>query len=57
MTLIEVKAKYVTYWQAEVGTLGFMKEVGVAAMTGKVADTGSLRELKEADLEQARKME
>lgn len=56
MTLIEIKAKYVTYYQTEVGSLGMMKEVGVAALTGKVAQTGVLRELNEEDLEQARKL-
>jgi hypothetical protein len=56
MTLIEVKAKFVTYYKTEVGTLGMMKEVGVAAVTGKVANTGVLRELQEADLEKARTM-
>jgi general stress protein 26 len=56
MTLIEVKAKYIVYWLHEVGALGFMKEVGVAAMTGKVANTGVLREIQGADLEKARSM-
>ena len=57
MTLIEVKAKYVSYWKSSVGALGFLKEVGTAAATGKVADTGVQRELREDLLEQARKME
>lgn len=57
MALIEVKAKYATYYLTQSGTLGFIKEVGTAAVTGKVAETGVLRELHEADLEQARKME
>ncbi|KAF2679166.1 hypothetical protein K458DRAFT_375661 [Lentithecium fluviatile CBS 122367] len=56
MTLIEVKSKYVSYYKKEVGTLGMMKEVGLATVTGKVADTGVLRELQEADLEKARTM-
>ncbi len=56
MTLIEVRAKYVAYYKMQVGTLGFMKEAGVAAVTGKVAQTGLLRELGEADLEKARSM-
>ncbi|ORY04769.1 hypothetical protein BCR34DRAFT_491276 [Clohesyomyces aquaticus] len=55
MTLIEVKAKYVVYWKHTVGALGFAKEVGMAALTGKVANTGVTRELKEQDLESARK--
>jgi general stress protein 26 len=57
MSLIEVKAKYIVYWLHQVGALGFMKEVGVAAMSGKVANTGVLRELKEAEIQQARKLE
>ena len=57
MTLIEVKAKYITYWLHTVGALGFMKEVGVAAVTGKVANTGVLRELNEQDIEKARQLE
>ncbi|KAF1970382.1 hypothetical protein BU23DRAFT_556845 [Bimuria novae-zelandiae CBS 107.79] len=57
MTLIEVKAKYATYYLTKVGMLGYMKEVGTAAFTGKVADTGYLRELNEQDIEQARRLE
>ncbi|KAJ4300791.1 hypothetical protein N0V90_002879 [Kalmusia sp. IMI 367209] len=57
MTLIEVKAKYVSYYLTQVGLLGYVKEVGVAAVTGKVAETGVLRELNEQDMEQARKLE
>lgn len=56
MTLIEVKAKYVTYWLHQVGALGFAKEVVGAAITGKVANTGVTRELKEAELEKARQL-
>jgi general stress protein 26 len=56
MTLIEVRAKYVVYYKTSVGALGMLKEVGGAMVTGKVANTGSLRELKEADLEKARSM-
>ncbi|PVH97710.1 hypothetical protein DM02DRAFT_684490 [Periconia macrospinosa] len=56
MTLIEIKSKYVVYYKTEVGTLGMITEVGAAALTGKVAKTGTLRELTEQDLEQARKM-
>jgi general stress protein 26 len=56
MTLIEVKSKFVVYYKTSVGTLGMMKEVGGAMITGKVANTGVLRELKEADLEKARTM-
>lgn len=56
MTLIEVKAKYVTYWLHQVGALGFAKEVVGAAITGGVANTGVTRELKEAELEKARQL-
>lgn len=55
LALIEVKSRYVAYWKATVGTLGFVKEVGVAAVTGQVANTGVQRELLESDLEQARR--
>jgi len=57
MTLIEVKPKYVSYYLTKVGLLGYMKEIGTAALTGKVADTGVLRELSEKEIEQARRME
>ena len=57
MSLIEVKGKHVCYWLSQVSAVGFFKEVGLATMTGKVADTGVQRELKEDTLEQARKME
>ncbi|MCJ1230315.1 hypothetical protein MMC12_006987 [Toensbergia leucococca] len=55
MALIEVKSRYVAYWKSTVGSLGFVKEVGVAAVTGKVAETGVQRELGEEALEEARK--
>lgn len=56
MGLIEVKAGYITYWLHEKGKLGFMKEVGVAAAKGKVANTGVLREIGGDDIEVARKL-
>ena len=56
MALIEVKSKYICYWKHTVGALGFIKEVGVASMTGKVADTGVLRELSEEDIQKARSL-
>jgi hypothetical protein len=55
LALIEVKSQYVVYWKATDGTLGFVKEVGVAAVTGQVANTGVQRQLLESDLEQARR--
>ena len=56
MSLIEVKSKYICYWKHTVGMLGFMKEVGVASLTGQVADTGVQRQLLEQDIEKARSM-
>lgn len=57
MTLIEVQATYIVYWKATVGTLGFIKEVGQAALTGQVANTGVTRELKQPDIAFMRKKE
>ncbi|CAO2656221.1 Nn.00g050240.m01.CDS01 [Neocucurbitaria sp. VM-36] len=54
VTLIEVKSKYVTYYQTDVGLLGYAKEVVGAAATGGVANTGKIRELSEQDLDKAR---
>lgn len=45
LALIEVKSRYVAYWKATVGTLGFVREIGVAAVTGQVANTGVQRQL------------
>jgi len=55
MKLIEIRAKYISYWKHEVGGMGFMKEITGANLTGGVAVTGSLREIKGDELEQARK--
>lgn len=55
LALIEVKSTYVAYWKSTVSILGFVKEVGVAAVTGQVANTGDQRQLLESDLEQARR--
>lgn len=57
MTLIEIKANYVSYYKAEVGMLGYAKEVIAANITGGVANTGKLRELNAQDLEKARSMQ
>ena len=54
MALIEVKADYIVYWKSIVGALGFAKEVGVAAATGKVAVNGLLREFKGQDVVEMR---
>ena len=56
MTLIEVKSKYISYYETDVGLLGYAKEVVQANITGGVANTGKLRELKEADISKARSM-
>lgn len=55
MKLIEVQPSYISYWQHDVSAMGFMKEVGGAAMTGGVANTGKLRQMKEDDIAAARK--
>ena len=54
MTIIELKAKYISYWKATVGTLGFVKEVAQASLTGQVANTGVQRQLVEEDIEAMR---
>jgi len=54
MTLIEVQSKYIVYWKKESSSLGFMKEVGMAALTGAVAQTGVHRELFEEDIKKER---
>lgn len=54
MTLIEVKSKYISYWKSTVTTLGFAKEVALGAMTGKVANTGVLRQFLEEDIKKMR---
>nr|OQO29923.1 hypothetical protein B0A51_02919 [Rachicladosporium sp. CCFEE 5018] len=57
MRLIEIRAKYISYWKHNTNPLGFMKEIGVATMTGGVAVTGLLRELKEAEINKAREQD
>lgn len=54
MSLIEVQSNYIVYWEKETSTLGFVKEVGVAALTGSVARTGMHRELLKDDIEKER---
>lgn len=44
----------ISYWKHQVGKLGFAKEIAGAIMTGGVANTGALREMKTADIEAAR---
>lgn len=55
MSLIEVKAKYISYWKTTVGTLGFAKEVALGAATGQVANTGVQRDFEQGDIEKMRK--
>ncbi|KAI7151605.1 blue light-inducible protein-like protein Bli-3 [Hortaea werneckii] len=54
MKLIEIKAKYISYWKHEAGPAGFAKEVGGAILTGGVANTGALRQMQEHEIQQAR---
>ncbi|KAK5114739.1 hypothetical protein LTR62_002313 [Meristemomyces frigidus] len=54
MKLLEVKAKYISYWKHEVGALGFMAETVMAQVTGNVAQTGTLREMHEDEIKTAR---
>ncbi|KAI9796714.1 MAG: hypothetical protein M1835_003295 [Candelina submexicana] len=54
MAVIEVTSKFIVYWKSTVGTLGFLKEVGVGALKGEVAQTGITRHLEEADIKHAR---
>jgi general stress protein 26 len=54
ITLIEVKSRYIAYWKKTVSSAGFAKEIGVAAATGRIADTGVTRELTKDDIATAR---
>jgi general stress protein 26 len=54
MSLVEVQSKYIVYWKKETSTLGFMKEVGTAALTGGVAQTGVHREFTQEDISKER---
>ena len=55
MAIVELKAKYISYWKSTVGTLGFFKEVAQATLTGQVADNGVQRQFDEEDIEAMRK--
>ena len=44
----------ISYWKHDVSALGFMGEIGTAVVTGGVANTGTLRQMKEDEIEQAR---
>jgi hypothetical protein len=45
----------ISYWKADVGGLGFAKEAIGSLITGGVPNTGSLRQMGEQEIEQARK--
>lgn len=55
MAIVELKAKYISYWKSTVGSLGFFKEVAQATLTGQVADNGVQRQFDEEDIEAMRK--
>lgn len=44
----------ISYWKHNTGAIGYAKEVAGAALTGGVANTGLLRELKEGEIQEAR---
>ena len=50
MAVIEVKATYIAYWKHNVTSIGFVKEVAQASLTGQVADTGFQRQFTEEDI-------
>jgi len=54
MTMIKVKSHYISYYKTTVGAIGYAKEIAVSTVTGKVADTGLLRELGENDIAKMR---
>ena len=54
MAIIEVRTDYIAYWKSTSTAIGFVKEVALGALTGKVADTGLQRELRKEDIEQMR---
>jgi len=55
MAVIKVEPTYIVYWRKNVSGLGFLKEVGMATLTGQVADTGDHREFTKDDIEGMRK--
>ncbi|KAK0256871.1 hypothetical protein LTR91_023011 [Friedmanniomyces endolithicus] len=53
--LIEVRAKYISYWKSTVGSAEeYKKEIEEAAKTGGVAKTGVLRNMKEDEIKEYR---
>ncbi|EME45854.1 hypothetical protein DOTSEDRAFT_171519 [Dothistroma septosporum NZE10] len=55
MKLIEIRSKYISYWKKTTGPLTTAKEIGGAALTGRVANTGDLREMHQEEISQQRK--
>ncbi|RAR09513.1 calmodulin-binding protein sha1 [Stemphylium lycopersici] len=55
MTLIEIKAKYISYYLTEVGLLGYAKEIIQANITGEVANTvhGAFHGTRDVKVEEA----
>ncbi|QIX02180.1 hypothetical protein AMS68_007697 [Peltaster fructicola] len=55
VTLIEVQAKYISYWKhTTTGSIGFVAEVVTASATGGVAQTGKLRQFESEEIQQLR---
>jgi general stress protein 26 len=44
----------ISYYKTSVGAIGYLKEVAAANLTGGVANTGNLRQMKEDEISQAR---
>ena len=45
----------ISYYSTKVGAVGYLKEVVAANVTGGVANTGNLRQMKEDEIAKARK--
>jgi len=54
MAVIKIEPTYIVYWMKTVTSLGYMKEVAQAAITGQVSQTGVRREFSKADIEAMR---
>lgn len=57
MALIEIESRYITYYKTQVGSVGFVKEVAGAALTGRVANTGVIRQLTNEELKNFRNLQ
>lgn len=44
----------ISYYKAEAGALGYVKEVVMANVSGGVANTGKLRQMEESEISSAR---